>query len=126
MLGGCRARGDDSIGPPPLKDLPLAKVFVIGGTTRTPLPLSRGAGVRLVATASGTAAIGGGELGVWREWGELGVWAVCGVGEGGRLDSVMGVLEAPAFPDVALGRALKVLASVIRLDESITDAAPNR
>ena len=28
---------------------------------------------------------------------------VCGVGEGRRLDSVMGVLEAPAFADVALG-----------------------
>ena len=40
---------------------------------------------------------------------------MCGVVEGGRLDSVMGVLEAPAFTDVALGRALKVLASAIRL-----------
>jgi len=38
----------------------------------------------------------------------------------------MGVLEAPAFTDVALGRALKVLASVIRLDESIIDAAPDK
>ena len=51
---------------------------------------------------------------------------VCGVGEGGRLDSVMGVLEAPAFADVALGRALKVLASAICLEESITDAAPDK
>jgi len=91
-----------------------------------PLPLSRGAGAEVWGTASGTVAIGGGELGVWRELGELGVWAVCGVGDGGRLDSVMGVLEAPAFTDVALGRALKVLASVIRLDESITDAAPDK
>jgi len=36
------------------------------------------------------------------------------------------VLEALAFADVALGRALKVLASAIRLDESITDAAPDK
>jgi len=56
----------------------------------------------------------------------LGVWAVCGVGDGGRLDSVMGVLEAPTFADVALGRALKVLASATRLEESITDAAPDK
>jgi len=80
----------------------------------------------LAATASGTAAIGGGELSVWIEWGELGVWAVCGVGDGGGLDSVMGVLEAPAFADVALGRAFKVLASAILLKESITDAAPDK
>jgi len=38
----------------------------------------------------------------------------------------MGMLEAPAFADVALGRALKVLASAIRLEESITDAAPDK
>ena len=51
---------------------------------------------------------------------------MCGVGDGGRLDSVMGVLEAPTFADVALGRALKVLASATRLEESITDAAPDK
>jgi len=96
------------------------------GVTRTFFPLSRGAGVRSAATSSGIAAIGGGELGVWREWGELGVWMVCGVGDGGGLDSVMRVLEAPTITDVALGRALKVLASAIRLEESITDAAPDK
>jgi len=88
--------------------------------------LSRGAGAEVWATASGTAAIGGGELAVWREWGELGVWVVCGVGDGGRVDSIVGMLETPAFVDVALGRALKVLASAIRLNESITDAAPDK
>jgi len=79
--------------------------------------LSRGAGADVWATASGTAAIGRVELGVW---------TVCGVGDGGRVGSAVGVLEAPAFADVALGRALKVLASAIRLDESITDAASDK
>ena len=49
---------------------------------------------------------------------------VCGVGEGERLDSVMGALEAPALADAAVWRALKVLASATRLEESITDVAP--
>jgi len=126
MLGGDRSRGDDPVGLHPLKDLPLAEPSSSKGTMSRPFPFSRGAGVRLVATASGTAARGRGELGVWREWGELGVWAVCGVGDGGRVDSAVGMLEAPAFADVALGRALKALASAIRLDESITDAAPEK
>ena len=86
-----------------LKTFPSPESSSSEGEIRTPLPLSRGARMRLAATTSGTIAIGGGELGVWREWGELDVWAVCGVGDGGGLDSVMGVLEAPAFADVALG-----------------------
>ena len=32
----------------------------------------------MLAIASGTVAIGGGELDVWRVWGELVVGAVCG------------------------------------------------
>ena len=47
---------------------------------------------------------------------------VCG--EVGLCGSTIGVTEAPT--DIALGRAFKVLASAIRLDESITDAAPNK
>ena len=35
----------------------------------------------VLATANGTAAMGGGELGVWNVGGELGVWSV-----GGELD----------------------------------------
>jgi len=51
----------------------------------TLLPLSRGAIGGVPATTIGTAAMGGGDLGVWsvggefgvcREWGELGVSAV--------------------------------------------------
>ena len=38
----------------------------------------------------------------------------------------MGMLEAPALADVTLGRVLKALASAIRLEESITDAAPDK
>ena len=45
------------------------------GTTTTPLPLSRGAGVVAVSTmARGTAAMGGGELGVWVAFGEGRSW----------------------------------------------------
>jgi len=65
-----------------------------------------------------------GEFGVWREWGELGVSVVWGDGDGGgRLDSVVGMLEAPAF---ALRRAFKDLVSSTRLEESITDAASDK
>jgi len=90
----------------------------------------------VLATASGTAAMGGvelgvwsvegswsmrGELGVWREWVELGVSAVWSDDDGGsRLESVVGVLEAPAFAGVALRRAFKDLASSTRLEESNT------
>ena len=62
----------------------------------TLLPLSRGAVGGVPATASGTAAMGGGDLGVGRvrgefgvcrEWGELGVSATWGSGDGSsRLD----------------------------------------
>jgi len=38
----------------------------------------------------------------------------------------VGVLEVPAFADVALGQVLKALASAIRLEESITDVAPDK
>jgi len=75
----------------------------------TLLPLSRGAVGGVPTTGSGTAAMGGGDLGVWsergefgvcREWGELGVSAVWGSGDGGnRLDSMGEVLEAPPFAD---------------------------
>jgi len=47
----------------------------------TLLPLSRRAVGGVLATANGTAAMGGGELGVWNVGGELGVWSV-----GGELD----------------------------------------
>ena len=95
-----------------------------------PLPLSRGDGVGVLATASGTAAMGGGELGVWRVWGEFVVWVVCGevglCGGSERVFSVMGVSEAPALADVALVRAFKALARARRLDESITEATPDK
>jgi len=108
----------------------------------TLLPLSRGAVGGMPATASGTAAMGRGELGVWsvesawsmrgefgvwREWGELGVLAVwCGGDGGSGLDSVVGVVEAPAFAGDASKRAFKDLASSTRLEESITDTAPRQ
>jgi len=73
----------------------------------TLLPLSRGAVGGVLATASGTATMGGGDLSVWRvrgefgvcrEWGELGVSAAWGSGDGGnRLDWIGEVLEAPPF-----------------------------
>ena len=113
-----------------LKTYPSPEPSSSEGTTRTPLPLSRGAGVEVWATASGTAAIGEGELGVWRVWGELVVWAVCGevglcgVSEG--FFSAMGVSEVSAFAAVALVRAFKALARARRLDESITEAAPRQ
>jgi len=47
-----------------LKTCPSPEPSSSEGTTRTTLPLSRGVGVRLAATASGTTTIGGGELGV--------------------------------------------------------------
>ena len=47
-----------------LKTCPSLESSSLEGATRTPLPLSRGARVRLAATASGTAAIGEGEFGV--------------------------------------------------------------
>ena len=59
----------------------------------TLLPLSRGAVGGVLATASGTTTMGGGDLSVWsvrgefgvcREWGELGVSAVWGSGDGGN------------------------------------------
>jgi len=99
----------------------------------TLLPLSRGAVGGVPATASRTAAMGGGDLGVWsvrgefgvcREWGELGVSAVWGSGDGGnKLDCIGEVLEAPPF---ALKRAFKDLANSIHVAKSITDAAPNK
>ena len=46
-----------------LKTCPWPEPSLSEGTMRTPLPLSRGAGVEVLATVSGTAAIGGGELG---------------------------------------------------------------
>ena len=109
-----------------LKTCPSSEPSSSEGMTRTPLPLSRGAGVEVLATASGTAAIGGGELGVWRVWGELVVWAVCGeaglCGGSKGVFSVIGVYEASTFAEVALVRAFKALASARRLDESITKA----
>ena len=107
-----------------LKTCPSPEPSSSEGTTRTLLPLSRGAGVEVCATASGTATIRGGELGVWRVWGELVVGAVCG--EFGLCGASKGALEVSAFAEAALGRALKVLASAIRLDESITDAASDK
>ena len=59
-----------------LKTCPSSEPSSSEGTTRTLLPLSRGPGVGVRAKVSGTAAMGGGELGVWRERGELGVWEV--------------------------------------------------
>ena len=113
-----------------LKACPSSEPSSSEGMVSTPLPLLRGAGVGVLATASGTAAMGGGELGVWRAWGELVLWAVCGevglCGGSERIFSVMGVSEAPAFADVALVRALKALASARRLDESITEATPDK
>ena len=44
----------------------------------TLLPLSRGAAGGVSATASGTATMGRGELGVWSVGGELDVWSVEG------------------------------------------------
>jgi len=61
-----------------LKTCPSPEPSSSEGTIRTPLPLSRGVGLEVLATASGTIAIGGGELGVWSVWGELVVLAVCG------------------------------------------------
>ena len=102
----------------------------------TLLPLSRGAVGGVPTTGSGTAAMGGGDLGVWsergefgvcREWGELGVSAVWGSGDGGnRLDSMGEVLEAPPFADFMSRRAFKDLASSIRVAKSIIDAAPDK
>ena len=54
-----------------LKTCPSSEPSSLEGTIRTPFPLSRGVGVEVWATASGTVVIGGGELGVWRVWGEL-------------------------------------------------------
>ena len=89
-----------------LKTCPSPEPSSSEGTMRTPLPLSRGAGVEVLAIASGTAAIGCGELGVWMVWGELVVWAVCGeaglCGGFGGVFSVIEVSEAPAFAKVAL------------------------
>ena len=113
-----------------LKTYPSPEPSSSEGTMRTPLPLSRGAGVEVLATTSGTSAIGGGELGVWRLWGELVVWAVCGevglCGVSGGFLSAMEVSEAPAFAEVALVRAFKALARARRLDESITEATPRQ
>ena len=102
----------------------------------TLLPLSRGAVGGVPATASGTAAMGGGDLGVWsvrgefgvcREWGELGVSAMWRGGDGGSgLDSMTGIMEALAFPGDASKRVFRDLASSTRLEESITDAAPRQ
>ena len=47
-----------------LKTCPSPESSSSEGATRTPLPLSRGARVRLATTTRGTATIGGGELGV--------------------------------------------------------------
>ena len=101
-----------------------------------------------LAAASGTAAMGRGELGVWSVGGELDVWAVEGVcdvrgefgvwwesGESGvsvewdggdGLDWRGEVLEAPPFADFAPRRAFKDLANSTRIAESITDAAPKQ
>jgi len=74
------------------------------------------------ATASGIAAIGGGELGVWRVSGELVVGAICG--EFGICGVSEGASGAPAFAVVALLRVFRALARARRLDESITEVAP--
>jgi len=95
-----------------------------------------------LAAASGTAAMGSGELGVWSVGGEWGVWVVEGVcnekgefgvseewggsGGGDGLDMRGEVLEAPPFADFAPRRAFKDLANSTRIAESITDAAPKQ
>ena len=99
-------------------------------TSSTLFPLSRGAGAGDEATASGTAAMGGGELGVWSVWGlrgggedgPSGVSVGVGVGKGedsGRFGSAVGVVEAPALG----AQAFNAFARTILLDESITDLA---
>jgi len=116
-----------------LKTSPPSESSSSEGISSTLFPLSRGAGAGDGATASGTAAMGGGEFGVWNVWGlggggedgPSGVSVVDGVGEadeGGRFGSALGVLEAPTF----VARAFKALARVTRLAESITDTAPDK
>ena len=84
-----------------LKACPSFEPSSSEGMVSTPLPLSRGAGVGVLATASGTAAMGGGQLGVWRVWGELVVWAVCGevelCGGSDRVFTVMGGVRGASF-----------------------------
>ena len=98
-------------------------------TSNTLFPLSRGVGAGDEAIASGTAAMGGGELGVWSVWGlrgggedgPSGVSVVFGVGEGEddvRVGSAAGVLEAPAL---AARAAFSAFAKTILVEESITD-----
>jgi len=76
------------------------------------------------AAARGTAAMGGGELVVWRLCGESVVVVVfCGLGLWGASE---GASRAPAFLAVALLILFNVLANARRLDESITEAAPQQ
>jgi len=97
--------------------------------SNTLFPLSRGAGAGDEATTSGTAAMGGGELGVGSVWGlrgggedgPSGVSVVVGVGEGedsGRFGLAAGAEEAPALVARA---AFSAVAKTILLEESITD-----
>jgi len=116
-----------------LKTIPPLKSSSSEKTSSTLFPFSRGAGAGDEATASGTAAMGGGELGVWSVWGlcgggedgPSGVSVVVGVGEvndRGRFGSAVGMVEAAAFE----ARAFKAFARATLLDESITDPASDK
>ena len=112
-----------------LKDTTPSESSSSERTSNTLFPMSRGAGTGDEATASGTAAMGGGELGVGSVWGlrgggedgPSGVSVVVGVGEGedsGRFGSAAGAEEAPALVARA---AFGAFAKTILLEESITD-----
>jgi len=95
-----------------------------------------------LVAASGTAAMGRGELGVWSVGGEWGVWAMevvcdergefgvseeCGGSDGGDgLDLRGEVREAPPFADFTPRRDFKDLANSARVAESNTDVAPKQ
>jgi len=51
---------------------------------------------------------------------------VSGGDDGGGLESVGGMVEAPASADGSLDWDFKALARAIRLEGSITDAAPDK
>jgi len=107
-----------------LKTCPSPELSSSEGTTKTPLPLSRGAGAGVQAAARGTAAMGGGELVVWRLCGESVVVAV--FRELGLWGASEGASRAPTFPAIALLILFSFLANAKRLDESITEATPQQ
>ena len=89
--------------------------------SNTLFPLSGRAGACVDAAASGTAAMGGGEAGVWHVWEEDGGVGREVTGAGGVVGGTLRATESP--PSLVDFAFFKNLASARRLEEAITEPA---